>query len=473
MKTSNDIIITKGKLPKTTHYILDAESIISVSELSKSIKEKAAKNQEDLYSYNGRIILINENTLESFLNFMFRQKICPRDAGFGPFVCAGTPNCENNAQLSWKPDTSPHKATVIFCSNTNKEKKRITGWSNNWAKRNNLPFYFDHLDGSNDGLNGASAQTYARMVINSHPNEHVVFFCGNMTDRSFSVTDIVNGIMMVTSPCYASALQKLSRLKTTEFLYDKNTIEEKFPRMYWFNFQAIDATISCPVFELLADDAKHYEGKKDQHGNELKTYAQTVDIYCVNDSGETSIRLTEQDIWKNINETRMSLNAIKVLCNDMDSEFGKQIDDVLEELSGWLNQLYAKYPEELNKYTVKSKTSQVNINPGKTFKSSKHSKQAEKSEKITMLDSKELFANVVYETVQKYQKNQNSEEECERKVPLLCVLMGRLQTSHIGQCILHSDIRNRFLALAFRAMQHLKVVPGNVSYDTKTVDSIL
>lgn len=76
--------------------------------------------------------------------------------------------------------------------------------------------YVQIFDGE-EGVTNAEAERIAKEVVRSNPNKKIFFVASNMANRSFSVKQIRNIILLVNDSSYASIAQKIARGLTPGF----------------------------------------------------------------------------------------------------------------------------------------------------------------------------------------------------------------------------------------------------------------
>ena len=247
--------------------------------------------------------------------------------------------------------------------------------ANIWGANFNIKFFA--ING--DETSNACAEIMANSIIRTHSDSHCVFVTANMAARSFSVPKIVNGIMMVNEPCYASAIQKYNRLSTIdwdEVINGKNT---KVGHMYWFNFKSLK--LICPLFNIIYIDLNEKKKQKDIYGESIKTMIDTIDIFSQDgeSQAETTKKWTENDIFTEINKG--------IVKHDFIANHLRNCVPELEEIVGEIRMMI-----DLDQFALKTiklgKTVQQNHSGGKSNKTIKPEKDKDDEETEKKVNAK-------------------------------------------------------------------------------------
>ena len=342
LKQNNNV----AKRVTIIHHIrnIDFEKFLT-QEVMKEIKES-----DDEYSFRCQNILMKN--ADGFLDYMFNphtknSKYKTEKLGKLP-ITRTTPA---NFYLSHNPG----EATIIFTSLTNDQQTNFIKEANNWANDRKLNLLFFAINGKK--TSNACAEIYANALINYHSDCHCVFVTSNMAARSFSVPKIVNGIMMVNEPGYASAIQKYNRLSTIDWDKMINGENKKISHMYWFNFKSLN--LICPLFYIMYNDLLESKKNTDIYGKSIKTMHDSINIFYQNDEyqTETKKKWEEQDIFNEIHKGIVKHEFISNHLKNWVPELEELISTILKE-----NPI-----DKLNIKTVKiGKTNQKTINGGKS-----------------------------------------------------------------------------------------------------------
>lgn len=331
-----------AKRVKINHHIRNICFDKFLKDADNFIKEN--KN-EDEYSYRCQNILMN--TTAEFLNYMWistEQKMFDKKKK-GKFEIVSGKN-SSNFYLS----KNPGEATIIFTSLTNDEQNKFVELSNEWGLNHNIKFFA--ING--EKTTSACAEIMANGIIRTHSDSHCVFVTANMAARSFSVPKIVNGIMMVNEPGYASATQKYERLSTID-----RENPNKISNMYWFNFKSLN--LICPLFNMMYIDIVENGKKKDTNGKSIKLMNDTINIFQQDDESqsETKAKWKKEDIFKEINKGIVHHDFIAANIRNCFPEIETIVADVLKNIN--LNDL------ELKTQKI-GKTTQQKLNGGSSAK---------------------------------------------------------------------------------------------------------
>jgi len=332
----------KAERVQIKHHVRNIE----FEKFLKEIDKNDIKNNEDEYSFRCQNILMKTTT--SFLDYMWN----PADTKM--FVKKTTKNGRSISNYDETNSTNfyltrnPGEATIIFTSLTKKQQAKFVQVANIWGANFNIKFFA--ING--DETSNACAEIMANGLIKVHSDCHCVFVTSNMAARSFSVPKIVNGIMMVNEPCYASAIQKYNRLSTID--WDNLN---KVSHMYWFNFKSLK--LICPLFNIMYIDLNEKKKQKDINGKPIKTMFATIDIFSQENESqaETKKKWTEQDIFNEINKGIVKHDFIANHLRNCVPELEEIIAEIRKKL-------------DFDKFNLKSvklgKTNQKNLNGGKS-----------------------------------------------------------------------------------------------------------
>lgn len=331
-----------AKRVKINHHIRNISFDKFLKDADKFIKEN--KN-EDEYSFRCQNILMNTTT--EFLNYMWisaEQKMFDKKKKGKFEIVSG--NNSSNFYLS----KNPGEATIIFTSLTNDEQNKFVELANEWGLNHNIEFFA--ING--EKTTSACAEIMANGIIRTHSYSHCVFVTANMAARSFSVPKIVNGIMMVNEPGYASATQKYERLSTID-----RENPNKISNMYWFNFKSLN--LICPLFNMMYIDIVENGKKKDTNDKSIKLMNDTINIFQQDDEAqsETETKWKKEDIFKEINKGIVHHDFIAANIRNCFPEIENVVAEVLKNIN--LNDL------ELKTQKI-GKTTQQKLNGGKSAK---------------------------------------------------------------------------------------------------------
>lgn len=330
-----------AKRVKINHHIRNISFDKFLKEADNFIKEN--KN-EDEYSYRCQNILMKTTT--EFLNYMWistEQKMFDKKKKGKFEIVSG--NNSSNFYLS----KNPGETTIIFTSLTNDEQNKFVELANEWG-HDKIKFFA--ING--EKTTSACAEIMANGIIRTHSDSHCVFVTANMAARSFSVPKIVNGIMMVNEPGYASATQKYERLSTID-----RENPNKISNMYWFNFKSLN--LICPLFNMMYIDIVENGKKKDTNGKSIKLMNDTINIFQQDDESqsETEAKWKKEDIFKEINKGIVHHDFIAANIRNCFPEIENVVAEVLKNIN--LNDL------ELKTQKI-GKTTQQKLNGGKSAK---------------------------------------------------------------------------------------------------------
>lgn len=333
-----------AKRVKINHHIRNISFDKFLKDADNFIKEN--KN-EDEYSYRCQNILIKTTT--EFLNYMWvstEQKMFDKKKK-GKFEIVSGKN-SSNFYLS----KNPGEATIIFTSLTNDEQNKFVELANEWGHEK---IKFFAING--EKTTSACAEIMANGIIRTHSDSHCVFVTANMAARSFSVPKIVNGIMMVNEPGYASATQKYERLSTID-----RENPNKISNMYWFNFKSLN--LICPLFNMMYIDIVENGKKKDTNGKSIKLMNDTINIFQQDDEtqSESEAKWKKEDIFKEINKGIVHHDFIAANIRNCFPEIENVVTEILKNIN--LNDL------ELKTQKI-GKTTQQKLNGGKSAKREK------------------------------------------------------------------------------------------------------
>ena len=331
----------KAKRVKIVHHVRNIEFDKFLTETVMD----AIKENEDEYSFRCQNILMK--TTNSFLDYMWNPSVTNM---FVQKKIKGlnVSNFDTDTYPNFYLSRNAGEATIIFTSLTNKQQKEFVERANLWGTNLNIKFFaINGLETSN-----ACAEILANGLIKVYSNFHCVFVTSNMAARSFSVPKIVNGIMMVNEPGYASAIQKYNRLSTID--WDNLN---KVSHMYWFNFKSLK--LICPLFNIMYIDLNEKKKQKDIYGKSIKTMFATIDIFSQDNEtqAETKKKWTEQDIFNEINKGIVKHDFISNHLRNCVPELEEIIAEIRKNL-------------DFDKFNLKSvklgKTNQKNVNGGKS-----------------------------------------------------------------------------------------------------------
>lgn len=357
-----------AKRVKIKHHIRN----VDFDKFLKNVSINDLKDGEDEYSFRCQNILMK--TTNSFLDYMWNptstKMFIKKLTKSGKAISNYDPENSSNFYLS----RNPGEATIIFTSLTNEQQIKFVETANIWGRDFKIKFFaINGLETSN-----ACAEIRANGLINVYSDYHCVFVTANMAARSFSVPKIVNGIMMVNEPCYASAIQKYNRLSTIDWAN-----LNKVGHMYWFNFKSLK--LICPLFNIMYIDLNENKNKKDINGKSIKLMFNTIDIFEQdNESQAENFRVwNENDIFNEIAKGEVRHSFIANHLRNCVPELENMIAEIRKTIN--LN--------DMNLKTIKlGKTIQKNINGGKSGKRIKENnneddrKETEKSVKIKVSD---------------------------------------------------------------------------------------
>ena len=335
----NNNVATRVKI---VHHVRNIE----FDKFLKETEMNDIKAGDDEYSFRCQNILMKTTT--SFLDYMWNPSVntmfVQKTTKSGKKISNYDPTNSSNFYLS----KNPGEATIIFTSLTNKQQMEFVKTANLWGNNLNIKFFaINGLETSN-----ACAEILANGLIKVHSDKHCVFVTSNMAARSFSVPKIVNGIMMVNEPGYASAIQKYNRLSTID--WDNLN---KVSHMYWFNFKSLK--LICPLFNIMYVDLNEKKKQKDINGKSIKTMFDTIDIFSQDNEtqSETTKKWTEQDIFNEINKGIVKHDFISNHLRNCVPELEEIIAEIRKNL-------------DFDKFNLKSvklgKTNQKNVNGGKS-----------------------------------------------------------------------------------------------------------
>lgn len=332
----------KAKRVKIVHHIRNIE----FDKFLKETEMNDIKNGEDEYSFRCQNILMKTTT--SFLDYMWNPSA--KTMFVQKTTKSGKPisNFDENTYPNFYLSSNKGEATIIFTSLTNKQQTEFVKRANLWGNNLNIKFFaINGLETSN-----ACAEILANGLIKVHSDSHCVFVTSNMAARSFSVPKIVNGIMMVNEPGYASAIQKYNRLSTID--WDNLN---KVSHMYWFNFKSLK--LICPLFNIMYIDLNEKKKQKDIYGKSIKTMFATIDIFSQDNESqaESKKKWTEQDIFNEINKGIVKHDFISNHLRNCVPELEEIIAEIRKKL-------------DFDQFNIKSvklgKTNQKNLNGGKS-----------------------------------------------------------------------------------------------------------
>ena len=332
----------KAKRVKIVHHVRNIE----FDKFLKETEMNDIKAGDDEYSFRCQNILMKTTT--SFLDYMWNPSVktmfVQKTTKTGKKFSNYDPTNSSNFYLS----RNAGEATIIFTSLTNKQQTEFVKTANLWGNNLNIKFFaINGLETSN-----ACAEILANGLIKVHSDSHCVFVTSNMAARSFSVPKIVNGIMMVNEPGYASAIQKYNRLSTID--WDNLN---KVSHMYWFNFKSLK--LICPLFNIMYIDLNEKKKQKDIYGKSIKTMFATIDIFSQDNEtqAETKKKWTEQDIFNEINKGIVKHDFISNHLRNCVPELEEIIAEIRKKLDF----------DQFNLKSVKlGKTNQKNFNGGKS-----------------------------------------------------------------------------------------------------------
>lgn len=331
----------KAKRVKIVHHVRNIEFDKFLTETVMD----AIKENEDEYSFRCQNILMK--TTNSFLDYMWNPSVTNM---FVQKKIKGlnVSNFDTDTYPNFYLSRNAGEATIIFTSLTNKQQTEFVNRANLWGKNFNIKFFaINGLETSN-----ACAEILANGLIKVHSDSHCVFVTSNMAARSFSVPKIVNGIMMVNEPGYASAIQKYNRLSTID--WDNLN---KVSHMYWFNFKSLK--LICPLFNIMYIDLNGKKKQEDIYGKSIKTMFATIDIFSQDNESqaESKKKWTEQDIFNEINKGIVKHDFISNHLRNCVPELEEIIAEIRKKL-------------DFDKFNLKSvklgKTNQKNVNGGKS-----------------------------------------------------------------------------------------------------------
>ncbi len=326
---------------KIVHHVRNIEFDKFLSETVMG----AIKETDDEYSFRCQNILI-KNT-NSFLNYMWNPSVTNM---FVQKKIKGlnVSNFDTDTYPNFYLSRNAGEATIIFTSLTNNQQTEFVKRANLWGTNLNIKFFaINGLETTN-----ASAEILANNLIKVHSDSHCVFVTSNMAARSFSVPKIVNGIMMVNEPGYASAIQKYNRLSTID--WDNLN---KVSHMYWFNFKSLK--LVCPLFNIIYNDLNEKKKQQVIYGKSIKTMFATIDIFRQDNEtqAETTKKWTEQDIFNEINKGIVKHDFIANHLRNCVPE----IEEIVAEIRNSINF------DDFGMKTVKlGKTAQKTIGGGKS-----------------------------------------------------------------------------------------------------------
>lgn len=283
-------------------------------QIDKFLKNTAKEIECD-NEYTFRCTNLLTAAAADFLNYMFiddgeiQEKL-----GMDP-IRKGS----NNSNFYVSSNTG--EATMLFTSLTNAQIEKFVKDGNRWASDHRRPIEFVEITGS--VTDSKSAESWANYYIKTEPELHHIFVTANMAARSFSVPKVVNGIMMVNEPGYASATQKYERLATI----DKEN-ENKIGNMYWFNFSGIKAV--CPLYNVIYSELDYANGKKDIDGKPLTKMLDCINIF-VQDGNYVNEKLqkwTEIDLFNEIHKNEISCDSVSVYLMN----YCPELKDMLDKL---------------------------------------------------------------------------------------------------------------------------------------------
>ena len=331
-----------AKRVKINHHIRNISFDKFLKDADNFIKEN--KN-EDEYSYRCQNILMKTTT--EFLNYMWvstEQKMFDKKKKGKFEIISG----KNSSNFYLSKNTG--EATIIFTSLTNDEQNKFVELANEWGLNHNIKFFA--ING--EKTTSACAEIMANGIIRTHSDSHCVFVTANMAARSFSVPKIVNGIMMVNEPGYASATQKYERLSTID-----RENPNKISNMYWFNFKSLN--LICPLFNMMYIDIVENGKKKDTNGKSIKLMNDTINIFQQDDEAqsETEAKWKREDIFKEINKGIVHHDFIAANIRNCFPEIENVVAEILKNIN--LNDL------ELKTQKI-GKTTQQKLNGGKSAK---------------------------------------------------------------------------------------------------------
>jgi hypothetical protein len=356
-----------AKRVKINHHIRNISFDKFLKEADNFIKEN--KN-EDEYSYRCQNILMN--TTAEFLNYMWisvEQKMFDKKKK-GKFEIVSGKN-SSNFYLS----KNPGEATIIFTSLTNDEQNKFVELANEWG-HDKIKFFA--ING--EKTTSAQAEIMANGIIRTHSDSHCVFVTANMAARSFSVPKIVNGIMMVNEPGYASATQKYERLSTID-----RENPNKISNMYWFNFKSLN--LICPLFNMMYIDIVENGKKKDTNDKSIKLMNDTINIFQQDDEAqsETATKWKKEDIFKEINKGIVHHDFIAANIRNCFPEIENVVAEVLKNIN-------------LNDFEIKTqkigKTTQQKLNGGKSAKRIKENPDEPKEDETGTKKIQVKFSNL-------------------------------------------------------------------------------
>ena len=332
----------KAKRVKIVHHVRNIE----FDKFLKETEMNDIKAGDDEYSFRCQNILMKTTT--SFLDYMWNPSVktmfVQKTTKTGKKISNYDPTNSSNFYLS----RNAGEATIIFTSLTNKQQTEFVKTATHWGNNLNIKFFaINGLETSN-----ACAEILANGLIKVHSDSHCVFVTSNMAARSFSVPKIVNGIMMVNEPGYASAIQKYNRLSTID--WDNLN---KVSHMYWFNFKSLK--LICPLFNIMYIDLNEKKKQKDINGKPIKTMFDTIDIFSQDNEtqAETTKKWTEQDIFNEINKGIVKHDFISNHLRNCVPELEEIIAEIRKKLDF----------DQFNLKSVKlGKTNQKNVNGGKS-----------------------------------------------------------------------------------------------------------
>lgn len=338
LKQNNNV----AKRVKIIHHVRNIE----FDKFLKETEMNDIKDGEDEYSFRCQNILMKTTT--SFLDYMWNPSVknlfVQKTTKTGKKISNYDPTNSTNFYLS----RNAGEATIIFTSLTNKQQTNFVKTANLWGNNHNIKFFA--INGTE--TSNACAEILANGLIKVHSDSHCVFVTSNMAARSFSVPKIVNGIMMVNEPGYASAIQKYNRLSTID--WDNLN---KVSHMYWFNFKSLK--LICPLFNIMYIDLNEKKKQKDINGKSIKTMFDTIDIFS--QDGETQKETTkewkEEDIFNEINKGIVKHDFISNHLRNCVPE----LEEIIAEIRKKINF------DQFNLKSVKlGKTNQKNLNGGKS-----------------------------------------------------------------------------------------------------------
>lgn len=224
---------------------------------------------------------------------------------------------------------NPNAVTMIFTPVGHNNHLAIKDIIKETLGANNVKVQI--FDGE-EGVTNAEAEKIAKEVVKNHPDKMVFFIASNMANRSFSVKEIRNIILLINDASYASIAQKIARSLTPNLVYD--SIQNK-----WVSVKGFEtANIIDFRFEYASDtpcrDRYFSQLGVDSVDNALSGHRTTEQVEKVLESLGTDKLLFDEYFGIGINPiVTLSKDDVKKMLHSMDYEI-KKVYNLMGSVNG-------------------------------------------------------------------------------------------------------------------------------------------